>query len=418
MFVTLAAGVELTDELVATIKNVIRAECSPRHVPDRVFAVSDLPRTLTGKILEIPVKRLLMGAEPDTVASRDSLANPGALDEFQRSRGRILDALCSVVTVLPALSGLWSGGPEHAFAVHDPATGREIAAVRGGGAAEVDAAVRRARAAYDTTWRHVGARERGALLAECSRLLRAHADELAELESWEMGKPRHIARDFDVQFCVTSFAFFGGLADKLPGAAIDLGPVLARTVPRALRGGRRDHPVQLAADPHRGQERPCPRRGQLRAAQTARAGPPDDHAHRRAVAGRAAERRLAGRPGRRSGGGRRPRRASAGRAPVVHRFHGDRPRRAQARRGHDDARGAGAGREEPVPRVRGRRPRRGRARRRRGRVLQRWGGVHGGVAPAGPRAGARRVRRTDRGRRTQAARRARASRRARTSARW
>jgi acetoacetyl-CoA synthetase len=93
MFVTLAAGVELTDELVATIKDVIRVQCSPRHVPDRVFAVSDLPRTLTGKILEIPVKRLLMGAEPDTVASRDSLANPGALDEFQRSRGRILDAL-------------------------------------------------------------------------------------------------------------------------------------------------------------------------------------------------------------------------------------------------------------------------------------------------------------------------------------
>jgi acyl-CoA reductase-like NAD-dependent aldehyde dehydrogenase len=134
------------------------------------------------------------------------------------------------VTVLPALSGPWSGGPAHAFAVHDPATGREIATVRGGGPAEVDAAVRRARAAYDTTWRHVGARERGALLVECSRLLRAHADELAELESWEMGKPRHIARDFDIQFCVTSFAFFGGLADKLPGAAIDLGPVLARTV--------------------------------------------------------------------------------------------------------------------------------------------------------------------------------------------
>ena len=93
MFVTLAAGVELTDELVATIKNVIRVECSPRHVPDRVFAVSELPRTLTGKILEIPVKRLLMGADVDAVASRDSLANPAALDEFQRSRGQILDAL-------------------------------------------------------------------------------------------------------------------------------------------------------------------------------------------------------------------------------------------------------------------------------------------------------------------------------------
>jgi acyl-CoA reductase-like NAD-dependent aldehyde dehydrogenase len=134
------------------------------------------------------------------------------------------------VTVLPAVSGPWSGGAEHAFAVRDPATGAEITTVHGGGAAQVDAAVRRARAAYDTAWRHVGARERGALLAECSRVVRAHADELAELESWEMGKPRHIARDFDINFCIASFAFFGGLADKLPGAAIDLGPVVAHTV--------------------------------------------------------------------------------------------------------------------------------------------------------------------------------------------
>lgn len=93
LFVTLAAGVELDDRLVAQIKGVIRRECSPRHVPDRVFAVAELPRTLTGKILEIPVKRLLMGADPEAVASRDSLANPAALDAFQRSRGEILDAL-------------------------------------------------------------------------------------------------------------------------------------------------------------------------------------------------------------------------------------------------------------------------------------------------------------------------------------
>lgn len=93
MFVTLAAGVELTDDLGASIRNVIRTGCSPRHVPDRVFAVSDLPRTLTGKILEIPVKRLLMGADPAAVASRDSLANPDALDAFERARVDILDAL-------------------------------------------------------------------------------------------------------------------------------------------------------------------------------------------------------------------------------------------------------------------------------------------------------------------------------------
>jgi acetoacetyl-CoA synthetase len=58
-----------------------------------VLAVPDLPRTLTGKILEIPVKRLLLGAEPETVASRDSLANPEALDSFHRSRDQILAEL-------------------------------------------------------------------------------------------------------------------------------------------------------------------------------------------------------------------------------------------------------------------------------------------------------------------------------------
>lgn len=93
MFVTLTDGAVLTDELVDRIRGVVRSDCSPRHVPDRVFAVADLPRTLTGKILEIPVKRLLMGADPDAVASRDSLANPDALDAFQRSRAEILAAL-------------------------------------------------------------------------------------------------------------------------------------------------------------------------------------------------------------------------------------------------------------------------------------------------------------------------------------
>ena len=93
MFVTLADGVSLDEGLTAEVRAAVRIQCSPRHVPDRVFAVPDLPRTLTGKILEIPVKRLLMGADPETVASRDSLANPEALDAFQRSRGKILAAL-------------------------------------------------------------------------------------------------------------------------------------------------------------------------------------------------------------------------------------------------------------------------------------------------------------------------------------
>ena len=93
MFVVLAPGTELTDELVGRIRATIRSECSPRHVPDHIFTVDELPKTLTGKLLEIPVKRLLMGAEADRVASRDSLANPAALDWFAASRGGLLETL-------------------------------------------------------------------------------------------------------------------------------------------------------------------------------------------------------------------------------------------------------------------------------------------------------------------------------------
>ncbi len=133
--------------------------------------------------------------------------------------------------LLPALKGPWSSGdPDDTFDIHDPATGSVLATVHGGGAAEVDAAVARARAAYTGSWRQVTARERGALLYECSRVIEAHADELAELETLEMGKPVAMSRRFDVQFCIDSLAFYGGLADKLPGGAFELGPVAARTV--------------------------------------------------------------------------------------------------------------------------------------------------------------------------------------------
>ncbi|MGI8727263.1 MAG: hypothetical protein ACR2K6_06230, partial [Solirubrobacterales bacterium] len=54
----------------------------PRHVPNEVVAIEEVPRTLSGKALEIPVKRILMGTPPERAASRESLANPGALDFF------------------------------------------------------------------------------------------------------------------------------------------------------------------------------------------------------------------------------------------------------------------------------------------------------------------------------------------------
>ena len=59
-----------------------RASCSPRHVPDEVVAIAAVPRTLSGKVLEVPVKKILTGAAPEQAASRDSLANPAALAAF------------------------------------------------------------------------------------------------------------------------------------------------------------------------------------------------------------------------------------------------------------------------------------------------------------------------------------------------
>jgi acetoacetyl-CoA synthetase len=82
LFVVLAPGLELDDELVNEIKRRIREQCSPRHVPNAVFQIAEVPRTLSGKALEVPVKRILMGTPAEVAASRDSLANPGALDYF------------------------------------------------------------------------------------------------------------------------------------------------------------------------------------------------------------------------------------------------------------------------------------------------------------------------------------------------
>jgi acetoacetyl-CoA synthetase len=82
LFVVLAQDVELDDDLRTTIARALRTQLSPRHVPDRIEAVPAIPRTLTGKKLEAPVKRLLLGDSPDTVASRDALLDPTALDRF------------------------------------------------------------------------------------------------------------------------------------------------------------------------------------------------------------------------------------------------------------------------------------------------------------------------------------------------
>jgi acetoacetyl-CoA synthetase len=78
----LADGVELDDDLRRSISEGLRSQLSPRHVPDHVRPVPAIPRTLTGKKLEAPVKRILRGEAVDAVASRDSLLDPNALDTF------------------------------------------------------------------------------------------------------------------------------------------------------------------------------------------------------------------------------------------------------------------------------------------------------------------------------------------------
>jgi acetoacetyl-CoA synthetase len=82
LFVVLADGVAFDDELRDAIARRLRSELSPRHVPDVIRAVPAIPRTLTGKKLETPVKRMLRGAAPEAVASRDALLDPAALDLF------------------------------------------------------------------------------------------------------------------------------------------------------------------------------------------------------------------------------------------------------------------------------------------------------------------------------------------------
>ncbi len=82
LFVALSDGAALDDELRGRLAGALRGALSPRHVPDTVAAVPAIPRTLTGKKLELPVKRILLGAPAEQVASRDALADPAAIDAF------------------------------------------------------------------------------------------------------------------------------------------------------------------------------------------------------------------------------------------------------------------------------------------------------------------------------------------------
>lgn len=82
LFVVLADGETLDDDLLGRIRGGIREQLSPRHVPDDVFSVADIPRTFSGKKMEIPVRRLLLGQTAADSVNRDTMANPGSIDWF------------------------------------------------------------------------------------------------------------------------------------------------------------------------------------------------------------------------------------------------------------------------------------------------------------------------------------------------
>jgi acetoacetyl-CoA synthetase len=89
LFVVLRERAELDSELPREIARRVRAQCSPRHVPDEVLQIAEVPRTLSGKALEVPVKRILMGTPVEQAVSRDSLANPASLDYFSEMAAKL-----------------------------------------------------------------------------------------------------------------------------------------------------------------------------------------------------------------------------------------------------------------------------------------------------------------------------------------
>lgn len=88
LFVQMSPGYELDDERVASLKRILRDQLSPRHVPDLVAAVPAVPRTLTGKKLETPIKKILIGGDPDQVVSRGAITGYDAIEAFLQAASK------------------------------------------------------------------------------------------------------------------------------------------------------------------------------------------------------------------------------------------------------------------------------------------------------------------------------------------
>lgn len=107
------------------------------------------------------------------------------------------------------------------FTTLNPATGEELARVALAGPKDVDLAVQAARDAYENgPWGKLSGEERGQLLWKVADLIEAHADELAELETLDNGKPLRVSRNGDVPFAVRHFRYYAGLAGKIEGSTI------------------------------------------------------------------------------------------------------------------------------------------------------------------------------------------------------
>ena len=82
LFLALSEGTILDDTLITKLKTRLRSTLSPRHVPDEILAVPEVPRTLNGKKVEVPVKRILLGESPEEVIAASSLENPDSINYF------------------------------------------------------------------------------------------------------------------------------------------------------------------------------------------------------------------------------------------------------------------------------------------------------------------------------------------------
>ena len=85
LYLVLTPGASLDEALRSRIRTLLRSELSPRHVPDEMHEVPGVPRTLSGKKLEVPVRKILTGTPVEAAADRDSLSNPEVLAYYVAS---------------------------------------------------------------------------------------------------------------------------------------------------------------------------------------------------------------------------------------------------------------------------------------------------------------------------------------------